>query len=155
MISSGFSVNWMTDPFRIGSESSLSEMARQLTALYLSECGGDTNAKISASRDGRPHQQNIHGPEPYRDSQSLFAPAQALHQGLLRARDYPLNRLLNADIRGMSGSDFELFLADVFRFLGYQVLQNRAQRRSGCGFDRLSKWRKNCCAGQMLRRLSW
>jgi HJR/Mrr/RecB family endonuclease len=44
-----------------------------------------------------------------------------LRNGLIRARDFPLNRLLGANLESMSGSDFEAYLAEVFLFLGYHV----------------------------------
>jgi hypothetical protein len=55
------------------------------------------------------------------DAQERYVVAKRLHDGILRAREHPLSRLLNVDIRSMSGPEFELFLADVFRFLGYSV----------------------------------
>jgi HJR/Mrr/RecB family endonuclease len=56
-----------------------------------------------------------------RDIQQLHAQAKQLYDGLVQARDYPLSRLLSADVRAMSGPDFERFLAEVFLFLGYAV----------------------------------
>lgn len=71
-----------------------------------------------------------------------YAQARTLFEGILRTRDYPLHRLLSTDLRGMSGDQFEAFLGEVLRFLGYQVehqvgagdqgvdlIVNRGQRR--------------------------
>jgi hypothetical protein len=50
-----------------------------------------------------------------------YLESQHLRAGLLRAQEFPLNRLLNADLSQMSGPQFEAYLAEVFRFLGYDV----------------------------------
>lgn len=50
-----------------------------------------------------------------------YLDAKRIYDGILRAREYPLQRLLSADCRCMSGAEFESFLADVFHFLGYSV----------------------------------
>jgi restriction endonuclease Mrr len=56
------------------------------------------------------------------------AESERIREGILRAVQHPLLRLLNADIGVMSGADFEIYLEDVFRFLGCQV---EATGRSG------------------------
>lgn len=48
---------------------------------------------------------------------------QRIRDGIIRANEQPLLRLLNANIRAMSGGDFERHLANIFRFRGYQVEQ--------------------------------
>ena len=48
--------------------------------------------------------------------------ARRLFHGLTEAQQFPLSRLLAADFRRMSGPEFECFLADIFRFLGYAVM---------------------------------
>jgi len=57
-----------------------------------------------------------------------YSGSKRIYEGILRARDYPVNRLLNADFRAMSGPDFECFLAEIFALLGYAV---RSTGRSG------------------------
>jgi HJR/Mrr/RecB family endonuclease len=54
-------------------------------------------------------------------SKQQLADAKRLRDGVARANENPLLRLLNADLSAMTGSEFETYLADVFRFLGYQV----------------------------------
>ncbi len=57
------------------------------------------------------------------------ADALRLHEGIRRAADARLLRLLSADFRAMSGDEFEAFLAEVFEWLGYTV------RRTGKAGD--------------------
>lgn len=47
--------------------------------------------------------------------------ARKVFEGLVQAREFPLNRLLSTDVHSMSGSQFEMYLAEVFEFLGYNV----------------------------------
>ena len=56
-----------------------------------------------------------------RACQRRYTEAVRLRDGLVGARDFPLNQLLHTDIYLMSGPEFEDYLARVFRFLGYDV----------------------------------
>jgi restriction system protein len=56
------------------------------------------------------------------DARRRYDKASFIYNGILRALNYPLSRLLAANLDIMSGPDFERYLADVFRFLGYSVM---------------------------------
>jgi HJR/Mrr/RecB family endonuclease len=47
--------------------------------------------------------------------------ARRIYAGVVKANQDPLVRLLNTNTGAMSGGDFEEYLADIFRYRGYQV----------------------------------
>jgi restriction system protein len=47
--------------------------------------------------------------------------ALVLLRGIRQAIDYPINRLLNARCDEMEGTEFEIYLAEIFTLLGYAV----------------------------------
>jgi HJR/Mrr/RecB family endonuclease len=47
--------------------------------------------------------------------------ARRIYAGVVKANQDPLVRLLNTNTGAMSGDDFEEYLADIFRYRGYQV----------------------------------
>jgi hypothetical protein len=47
--------------------------------------------------------------------------AKRIYDGLVRVRDYPLERLLAVEFKKLSEPEFEEFLVQIFRFLNYSV----------------------------------
>lgn len=56
-----------------------------------------------------------------KECRQRYEDARRIHLGVTRARDSQFNRLLQIDFISMTGTQFELFLADVFAHLGYIV----------------------------------
>jgi hypothetical protein len=55
------------------------------------------------------------------EAQQRLEDAKHLYNGVILANENPKIRLLNANVGAMSGTDFEMYLADIFRFHGCQV----------------------------------
>jgi HJR/Mrr/RecB family endonuclease len=58
---------------------------------------------------------------PLEEAKASWLKASALYEGLIRAQQSLQQRLLDTDYQKMSGAEFEQFLAEIFKLLGYKV----------------------------------